>query len=120
MLYFETKSTQIPDEPYFFRHTGGKGGVTPGEKYGEKMFTKVWNEACKLLNVDGVTLYAGTRHSSAIALRHYISPEQIKAATGHNTTKAFERYFFYDEDDLRKTYSLTLQDERGKRLAKAS
>ena len=112
--------TGIDKEMYFFRHTSGKGGVRPGNKCGEKYFTRPWNKACKNLGIEGVTLYGGTRHTSATALRHDRSPEQIKAATGHNTTRSFSRYFMLDEDDLRETYSLTVQEQGGKEVAKVS
>jgi len=110
--------TALDKEMYFFRHTSGKGGTKVGDKCGEKYFTRPWNKACKKLGVEGITLYAGTRHTSATALRHKRTPEQIKAATGHNTTRSFARYFMLDEDDLRETYSLTVQEQGGKEVAK--
>jgi len=51
-----------------------------------------------------VDLYGGTRHSSAKALRHFCSPEEIKRATMHSTNKAFEQYFQMESDDLRTIY----------------
>lgn len=65
-------------------------------------------------------LYGGTRHSSAIALREYRSPEEIKRATMHSTNKAFERYFRMDGDDLRAIYSDTRSAGTGKKVAKDS
>ena len=59
---------------YFFRHETGKGGVRKGQIYGEKFFYKWWKKACENIGVEGVDLYGGTRHSSAIALREYFSP----------------------------------------------
>lgn len=52
-------------------------------------------------------LYGGTRHSSAKALRHFCSPEEIKRATMHSTNKAFERYFNIESEDLRNIYGKT-------------
>ena len=69
-------------------------------------------------DIDEVTVYPGTRHSSVSALGHRRTPEQIKAATGHNTHRSFSRYFMIDEDDLRETYSLTVQEQGGKGVAK--
>jgi hypothetical protein len=57
-------------------------------------------------------LYGGTRHSSAIALRKYRTPEEIKRATMHSTNKAFERYFRIESDDLRGIYEDTREKER--------
>lgn len=77
--------------------------------------------------VEGIDLYGGTRHSSAIALREHFSPEQIKKGTMHQTNKAFERYFRVGADDIRDIYKKTnhkqsqsskttvLHDHNGKR-----
>jgi len=54
--------------------------------------------------------YGGTRHSSAIALRKYMTPEEIKRATMHSTNKAFEGYFRMESDDLRDIYSDTTKN----------
>ena len=78
-----------------------------GQPFGEKYFYKWWVKACQNLGIEGVDLYSGTRHSSAKALRHYCSPEEIKRATMHVTNKAFERYFQIESDDLREIYSKT-------------
>jgi hypothetical protein len=51
-----------------------------------------------------VDLYGGTRHSSAIALRKFRTPEEIKRATIHSTNKAYERYFRIESEDLRDIY----------------
>jgi len=92
---------------FFFRHETGKGGVKKGQRYGEKFFYKWWKKACDNLGIKGVDLYGGTRHSSAIALREYFSPEQIKQGTMHQTNKAFERYFKIEADDVRLIYERT-------------
>ena len=88
----------------FFRHDIGKGGVKKGQRYGQKFFYKWWKRACNNLGVEGVDLYGGTRHSSAIALRQHFTPEQIKQGTMHQTNKAFERYFRIEADDVRNIY----------------
>ncbi len=104
-LYIQSK----PSFPrsYYFRHETGKGGVKKGQKYGEKYFYKWWKRACKNIGIEGVDLYAGTRHSSAIALREHFSPEQIKQGTMHQTNKAFERYFRVGANDIRSIYEQT-------------
>lgn len=75
-----------------------------GKRFGENRFYKAWKRATTRLNVEGVDLYGGTRHSSARALREYFSPEQIKRATMHSTNAAFERYFTMEADDVRSIY----------------
>lgn len=94
---------------YFFRHETGKGGVKKGQNYGEIFFYKWWKKACENLGVEGVDLYGGTRHSSAIALREFFSPEQIKLGTMHQTNKAFERYFRIGSEDIRSIYQRSNQ-----------
>ena len=78
-----------------------------GAPFGEKYFYKWWVKACDKLEIVGVDLYGGTRHSSAIALRKFRTPEEIKRATMHSTNKAFERYFRIESDDLRDIYKDT-------------
>jgi len=97
---------------FFFRHETGKGGVKNGQKYGEKFFYKWWKKACDNLGIEGIDLYGGTRHSSAIALREHFTPEQIKQGTMHQTNKAFERYFRVGADDIRKIYQETSMQKK--------
>lgn len=92
----------------FFRHVKGISGCAEGKPFGKKYFYKWWVRACKELGIKGVDLYGGTRHSSAIALRKYRTPEEIRRATMHSTNKAFERYFRMESDDLRDIYSDTI------------
>lgn len=105
---------------YFFRHTRGIKGVQENKRFGKHFFYDYWKRACKNLGIENVDLYGGTRHSSVQGLRKFLSPEQIKLASGHTTNKAFERYFALSEDDLRKTYSLTRRQQTGKEPAKVS
>ena len=105
----------LPDV-YFFRHPVGISGCTAGDKFGEMYLYKWWKKACTNLGIEGVDLYGGTRHSSAMALRQYVSPEEIRRATMHSTNKAFERYFRIESDEVRDIYQLTLS--RGKQNKK--
>jgi hypothetical protein len=93
----------LPELP-FFRHKTGKGGITPGLKFGPKYLYKWWKKACQNLKIEGVDLYGGTRHSSTIAMKKIATPEQIKKLTGHSTNKAFERYFRFEIEDERELY----------------
>lgn len=64
--------------------------------------------ACENLGIEGVDLYGGTRHSSALALRgEGCSPEEIRRATMHSTNKAFERYYRVEADEVRSIYAKT-------------
>ncbi len=100
----------LPDMP-FFRHVKGISGCKAESRFGERYFYKWWVKACDELGIDGVDLYGGTRHSSAIALRRYRTPEEIKRATMHSTNKAFERYFRMEADDLRSIYGDTKRNK---------
>lgn len=104
------KVTGFPDMP-FFCHLGKRIHTKPGQPFGEAYLKRWWYRACANLGVEGVSLYAGTKHSSAMALRKLASPEEIRRATMHSTNKAFERYYRVEGDELRDVYSLTRQRE---------
>lgn len=90
----------------FFRHEGGIKGTRAMQPFGIKYFYKWWKYACQNLGIEGVDLYAGTRHSSVTALAQKYSPETIKQhGTGHKTNKAFDRYLHIDNDDARELYA---------------
>lgn len=68
---------------YFFRRTAGISGCKAGEQFGPRYLYKWWKKACENLQVIGVDLYGGTRHSSVVALTEYATPEQIRSGTMH-------------------------------------
>ena len=92
-------------EMYFFRHGKGNGQARPGQKFGSDYLWKWWRKACLNLNIDGVSLYPGTRHSTAVNLRKENSPESIKRGSGHRSNKAFERYLLVDAEEQRELYT---------------
>lgn len=97
----------LPHVP-FFRHVAGIKGCKEGSAFGQRYFWKWWVKACDNLNIKGVDLYGGTRHSSALALRQVgCSPEEIRRATMHTTNKAFERYYRVESDEIRAVYEKT-------------
>jgi len=99
-------------EMYFFRHEKGNGNAKPGTQFGRDYLTRWWNEACKNLGIEGVSLYPGTRHSSAVELRKKHSPEAVKRNMGTRSNKAFERYLqMTAEEELALT-----SDARGGRV----
>ena len=109
----------LPDL-YFFRHVKGISGVKAGKKFGNKYFYKWWKKACMNLNINGVDLYGGTRHSTATALREKHSPEEIRKATLHSTNKAFDRYLQLETNDARRVYetanNLTKRKKKEKKI----
>ena len=85
----------LPDM-FFFRHLKTKSGVKAGSQFGPKYFKIWWDKACKNLNIEGVDLYGGTKHSTVTALGKLLSPEQIqRGGTGH-ASDAFKRYMLPD------------------------
>jgi integrase len=98
--------TGMPGMP-LFRHDRPVQRVKVGQRFGEAAFSRAWKRACKVVGIEGVDLYGGTRHSSAIALYQDsgLSPEQVKKATGHKSSSSFERYFRMDIDDVAELHA---------------
>jgi integrase len=90
----------------FFRHEKRKGvGLHQRDHFGKRCLYTWWQRACENVEIKGVDLYGGTRHSTTLWLRiQGRSPEEIKRATMHTTTKSFNRYFEMDLEDLRSVY----------------
>ena len=105
-------------ELYFFRHTEGISGCIPGQPFGQKYLYKWWKKACRNLKIEGVDLYGGTRHSTALSLRELASPEQIKRSMMTSTNKAFERYFRIEAEEVRDVYKMTRMNNTKKKGSK--
>jgi len=100
---------------FFFRHEQRRG-IAPHQrgKFGKRCLYTWWQKSCRDLGIRGIDLYGGTRHSTVQWLRlQGRTPEEIKRATMHSTTKSFDRYFDMDLEDLREIYA-------GTRMAPAS
>ena len=89
---------------YFFRHVDG-------ERFGIKLLWKYWRKACQNIGVKGVSLYPGTKHSTATDLKNTFGYQQAKEATGHTTDKAFGRYILGNVDSLRGLYAHARADK---------
>jgi integrase len=94
----------FPELP-FFRHIESRSGVQAGEPFGPRYLYKWWKKATDNLGITDVDLYGGTRHSTAIYLGEFFTPEEIKQATFHTTNKAFERYFRVQPDVVKGLYT---------------
>ena len=93
----------FPDMP-LFRHEKAVSHVKVGDGFGNNYVRRQWSLVCKQLGVEGVSLYPGTKHTTATELQKHFSPDVVKTyATQHNTNRAFERYFF---PDVRKQLEL--------------
>ncbi|MBF0529503.1 MAG: hypothetical protein HQK55_09580 [Deltaproteobacteria bacterium] len=96
----------LPHLP-FFRHLGKapKSNIELGAKFSKDYLYSWWRRACKNLGIEGVDLYGGTKHSTAMALRDVATYEEVRAATMHATNKAFERYFRLEGENIKNIYS---------------
>jgi hypothetical protein len=84
--------------PKAFVFTNGKG-----QPYSTKWMWRRWCEACKKAGVNGLTLYAGTRHSLASqAANRGVSIYMIARFLGHTDTKTAQRYAHLDTNPLRQ------------------
>ena len=94
---------------YVFRHVNNRhGNATTGQKWGKTYMWRWFKKACDALGYTGISLYPGTRHSSAKALiRQGLTPDQIIRTTGHDTRDAFMRYLTVDEDERLNIFAET-------------
>jgi len=89
----------------FFRHETAHNNAKAGQRIGHGVIYDAWLKACGRLKVEGVSLYPGTKHSTAMGLRAVATPEEIKSMTLHSTSQAFNRYFQTGGEDLRNLLS---------------
>ena len=94
-LYYDTSAP-------FFRYTSGPYA---GKAFGVQRLYTDWKAACKALRIEGVDLYGGTKHSTAMALRDVATYEEVRKMTGHSTNKAFDRYLRIEGEALKALYS---------------
>jgi integrase len=85
--FLRTMPTALPDV-YFFRHHKGTAGIKAGHQFGVSYFNKWWKRACKKLKVKGVTVYAGTKHSTMTALSKTLSPEEVQRGYSEHDTRS--------------------------------
>ncbi len=98
----------IDKNMFFFRH-GKRKGVHKSKKgqFGKDYLYTWWRRACQNIGVEGVPLYPGTKHSTVVALGEQCTPEQIKKyGTGHETNKAFDRYFQVSAEKKRELFAM--------------
>lgn len=75
----------------FFRHHN-QSGVTSDTIYGKDLLYNWWKKACDNLGIKNIDLYGGTRHSTTTAIAEMTDTVTAKAASEHQTNKAFNRY----------------------------
>ena len=67
---------------------------------------RTWGAACKRAGVDGVSLYEGTKHSSATYLKAQGVDDRVLAKImGHSDPRSVEKYAKIEGETLRATMS---------------
>lgn len=94
----------FPEMP-FFRHEMNAGTKDAGKKFGPNRFYRDWKTACAALGLEGVDLYGGTKHSTAMGLRDVATYEEVRKMTGHTTNKAFDRYLQLEGEKMKSLYA---------------
>jgi len=86
--------------------------------FGEEtdLFYRYWKKACDNLGIKDIDLYGGTKHSTAVYLGQFFTPEQIKTATMHSTNKAFERYFRIQHQKVKSIYEKSKGNYKGTKI----
>ena len=101
---------------HFFRHEKGR---LAGKRFGKDLWYSYWKKACKNLDIEGVDLYGGTKHSTVRGMREFFRPDEIRQGTGIASNKAFERYFQHEFEDELKIYQKRNELRKaGKKVAK--
>jgi len=105
-------------------HEVNAGTKDVGKKFGPNRFYRDWKAACANLGLEGVDLYGGTKHSTAMGLRDVATYEEVRKMTGHTTNKAFDRYLQLEGEKVKSLYArrqsvadnelITNQDADGK------
>ncbi len=90
----------------FFRHHGRIRSQKPNTPFGPKYFKGWWDRACAELDVRGLDLYGGTRHTSTTEIARLAGSANARAASEHETNKAFDRYCQYQSDTAFRMASL--------------
>ncbi len=63
---------------------------------------RTWATACKAIGVDGVSLYEGTKHSTATHLKALGADDRLLAQLmGHRDTRSVEKYAKLDSSAIR-------------------
>ncbi|MFZ2447469.1 MAG: tyrosine-type recombinase/integrase [Syntrophobacteraceae bacterium] len=87
---------------HYFRFDKSMKGYPANSPFGKKLLRKWWKRACEKLEIEGVGLYGGTRHSTARHLRKSKTVDEVKRLVGDRTNEAFNRYLEVDFAELRE------------------
>ena len=105
--YLKSQPLSFP-ELYFFRHLNKIPGLPyskVGKQFGEALLGSWWNKACKNLEVEGVPLYPGTRHSTLSDIADKYGEEAAQEQSEHTTSKAFKKYIAGNKESKKHFYA---------------
>jgi len=97
----------------FFRHTSGNDGIQADEIFGKDFLRKQWTKAAEAIGLYGVSLYPGTKHTTATETAQLYGKQTALDASGL-TNKAFERYCQVEEKGAFETVSAIHKKMAGK------
>ena len=90
-------------EMYFLRYDYPVKGRRVGQRFGRDYLYHVWRKACVTLDLKGVPLYPGTKHTTISDWARRYSTARIQQAAGV-ISKAIERYTVLGEEDCVSLY----------------
>jgi site-specific recombinase XerD len=95
----ERTEAQRPRRPLFYNpETEINGGRT------ETAIRRVWGFSCKRAGVPPIGVYAGTKHSTATALKSIGADDRVLASLmGHSDVRSVERYAHVQTQVIRST-----------------
>lgn len=102
----------VPTMP-FFRHK--PHGREANLLFGKNMFRKWWDRACKKVGLDGVSLYPGTKHTTATETAKLLGSDKALQASGL-TNKAFERYCLVENSGAFETVRAVRQHRKSGKI----
>lgn len=108
----QSLSPAFPSIP-FFRHKSGLRKSDADKVFGINLLRKYWTRACKDLGIEGVGLYAGTKHTTATETARILGEEKALKASGL-TNKAFARYCQVDGIDNLETVTAAMSHKKAR------
>lgn len=79
------------------------------------MFRKWWERACKKIGLDGVSLYPGTKHTTATETAKLLGSDKALTASGL-TNKAFDRYCQVENTGAFETVTAIMEKKKSAKI----
>ena len=100
-------------EMLFFRHTAGNALAKADSPFGIRYLAKMWTNAAEAVGLFGVSLYPGTKHTTATETAKLLGREAAKKASGLSNI-AFERYCVVEDNSAYQTVTAIREKMNGK------